>query len=67
MATVQFYTDDSEARLFDKELTITLNHPTRDLTLSDATKAFRSFGFKIESKWYQREWGWEAKFSSKSK
>jgi hypothetical protein len=67
MAKVQFYLDDMEARLFEKEATITIDHPLRDLTIPDVTRTLRQFGYKLQTKWSKTEWGWEARFSRCSK
>ena len=63
MAIVQFYSDDGEARLFEDELIITLDHPKRKLHRRESTTIFRQLGFRLKKKWIKTEWGWEAKFN----
>jgi hypothetical protein len=67
MAIVQFYNDDCEARLFEGDFTITLSNTIQKLPRKEVTAIFRKCGFKLKSKWTYYGWGWEAKFSRKSK
>lgn len=63
MPRVQFYNDLGDASLFEKKLTINLEHPNRKLKRYEVTTIFRQLGFKIHRKWIKKRWGWSAKIN----
>lgn len=70
-AVIQFYEKDGDARLFDENITmgisLTIAHPIRKLKRRDVSRVLRQFGYDRYSQWIKADWGYEAKFSRRTR
>ncbi len=63
MATIQFYKDEDQVRLFDGALIIDIiqTKEHKKLQRKDISHGLKLINYKIKSKWIKTEWGRETK------